>query len=82
LAPRLARFSNYRAIHNPDRRTDSFFEPVPDVFPKQIDAQQTQPLFAVAQAFEQGDIRNVGPVRQFSAHNRLPQRVSSRNMQQ
>jgi hypothetical protein len=59
LAPRLARFSDDRAIHNPDRPTDSFFEPVRDVFPKQFDTQQTQPLLAVAQALEQGDIRNV-----------------------
>jgi hypothetical protein len=33
------------------------------VFPKQFDTQQTQPFLAVAQAFEQGDIRNVGPIR-------------------
>jgi len=58
-----------RAIHNPDRPTDSFFEPVRDVFPKQFDTQQTQPLRAVAQALEQGNIRNVGPVRRLNAYN-------------
>src|SRR5258708_5273484 len=58
-----------------------FFEPIRDIFPKQFDTQETQPLLAVAQAFEQGDIRNVGPVRELSAHNRLPQRVTPRHMQ-
>jgi len=53
LAPRLAWLSDDRAIYNPDRPTDSFFEPVRDVFPKQLDTQQMQPLLAVAQAFEQ-----------------------------
>ncbi len=62
MASRLAWLSDDRAIHNPDRPTDSFFEPVRDVFPKQFDTQQTQPLRAVAQALEQGNIRNVGPV--------------------
>jgi hypothetical protein len=52
LAPRLARLFDDRAIHNPDRPTDTFFEAVRDVFPKQLDTQQTQPLLAVAQAFE------------------------------
>ncbi len=38
--------------------------------------QGTQPSPAIAQAFEQGDIRNVGPFRQVCTHNGLPQRVN------
>jgi hypothetical protein len=41
LAPRLAWLSDDRAIHNPDRPADTFFEPVRDVFPKQFGTQQT-----------------------------------------
>lgn len=66
MASRLAWLSDDRAIHNPDRPTDSFFEPLRNVFPKHFDTQQTQPLRAVAQALEQGNIRNVGPVRRVS----------------
>ena len=65
--------------NNPDCPTERSFEPVLDVFPKQFDTQQTQPLLTIAQAFEQGDIRNVGPVRQLSEYNRLPQRVKADN---
>jgi hypothetical protein len=73
LVSRLAWLSDDRAIHNPDRPTDSFFRTVRDIFPKQFDTQTAKPFFAVAQAFEQSDIRDVGPVRQLSEHNRLPQ---------
>lgn len=45
-----------RAIHNPDRAIDGLIEPRGDVLPKQFDTQQAQPLLAVAQPFEQGDI--------------------------
>ena len=55
LAARLTRLSDNRAIHNPDRPTDSFIAPMNEVFPKQFDTQEAQPLLA-AQAFEQGDI--------------------------
>src|SRR5579862_6503429 len=81
LAPGFTWLLDDRAIHNPDRPTDSLFEPIRDLFPKQFDTQRAQPLLTVAQAFEQGDIRNVGPVRQLSAHNRLPQRVTPPDMQ-
>jgi len=77
LAPGLTWLSDDRSIHNPDRPTDTFFEPVSDVFPKQTNVATAR----FAQAFEQGDIRNVGLVRQLSAHNRLPQRVPTRHMQ-
>jgi len=53
LAARLAGFSDDRAIHNPDRPTDSSIEPMSEVFPKEFDTQQAQPLLAVAPAFEQ-----------------------------
>jgi hypothetical protein len=75
LASRLSWLSDDRSIHNPDRSTETFFDLVCDVFPKQFDTQESQPFLAVAQAFEQGDIRNVGPLRQLSAHNRLLERV-------
>jgi len=81
MAPRHAWLFDDRAIHNSDRPTDTFFEPVRDVFPKQFDTQETQPLLAVAQAFEQGDIRNVRPFHELGAHNRLPQKVTPRHMQ-
>jgi hypothetical protein len=51
------------------------------IFPKQFDTQKAQPRLTVAQAFEQRDIRNVGPVCQLSAHHRFPQRVTARDMQ-
>jgi len=41
LTPGLTWLSDDRSIHNPDRPTDTFFEPVRNVFPKQFDTQKT-----------------------------------------